>query len=184
MSKPLLRILLRDKKLLENMLLRRDTIPPGYLPGDLQLLDALQTCCVNHDDLLEVVQLVSLHISYFAWLLLDPQRRPAPIFLSWRPGAASFGKRESLQFMVKDAKKVDNSYYSQRGATALACMPRLAKRGFATGEEAFTVEDYEVVDSYTFSRAYQLQSKGQTTGPAAGNTGGDANLQPGAKKTL
>jgi hypothetical protein len=147
MSKPLLRILLRDTKLLENMLLLRDTIPPGYLPGDLQLSDALQTCRVYHDDLLEVVQLVSLHISYFAWLLLDPKRRPAPTFLSLRPGAASFGKQESLQFMVEDAKKVDNSSYLQCGATALACIPRLAKRGCATGEATFTVKDYEAVDS-------------------------------------
>jgi hypothetical protein len=56
MSEPLLRILLRillrDAKLLENMLLRRDTIPPGYLSGDLQLLDALQSCRVYHDDVL------------------------------------------------------------------------------------------------------------------------------------
>jgi hypothetical protein len=180
MNKPLLRILLRDMKLLEKMLLRRDTIPPGYLPGDMQLLDVLQTCRVYNDDLLEVVQLVSLHVSYFSWLLLDPQRRPAPTFLGLRPGAASFDTQESLQFMVEGAEKVDNSPYFARGATALACIPRLAKRGSATGEAAFTAEGNEAVDSSTFSSAYQLQAKGQTAGPAAGNAGGDADLQPGA----
>jgi hypothetical protein len=196
LSKPLLRLLVAETHLLEDLLFGRaqGTQPPvGFIPGEINLQDLLRTCRQYHADTQEVVQLVSLHISYLAWLLL--RDRPMPFL---RPGAMTFGSIKAFQDrMIAAAVEVDAA--PARSAEALNHIPHLTMRSqppavssqqpaassqqpvaSASSQAAFMPEGATGTDAWSFNGKYHFQGKGQEAGGAAGRSGGDSELQPAA----